>query len=109
MTVSWHVDSLKMSHKSLAVVTGIIQWLGGIYGELRISRGKKHEYLGMDLDYSIPGKVVFNMEKYTRNVTAEFPKDIGKTAETPAVEYLFTVRDDDSRRLLPEEQLQVFH
>ena len=49
------------------------------------------------------------MEKYTRDDIAEFPEDIGKTAETPAAEYLFTVRDDDLRRLPPEDQSQVFH
>ena len=37
------MDDLKMSHKLLAVVTDIIKWLRGIYGELCISRGKNEE------------------------------------------------------------------
>ena len=95
---------MKMSHKLLAVVTAIIEWSRGIYGELHMLRGKKHEDLGMDFDYSIPGKVVFSMEKYTRNATTEFPEDLGKTTKTPTAEYLFTVCEDDTRRPLPTEQ-----
>ena len=39
MTVCWHVDDLKMSHKSPQVTTGIIEWLRGVYGNLRIFHG----------------------------------------------------------------------
>ena len=31
------------------------------YVKIRISRGKKDDYLGMDLDYSVPGKVNITM------------------------------------------------
>ena len=51
MTVAWHVDDLKMSHKSPAIVTDIIKWLRGIYRELCILCGQNHEYLGIDIDY----------------------------------------------------------
>ena len=101
------MDDLKISHKSLAVVTGIIKWLRGIYGELCILRGKKYKYLGMDLDYSIPGKVVFSMEKYTRNVIADFPVDMGKTTKIPGAEYLFPMQDADSRQTLPKEKIII--
>ena len=98
-----------MSHKLPAVVTGIIKWLRGIYSELWISMGKKHDHLGMDLNYSTPCRVVFSMEKYKRNVIAEFPEGLGKTADTPAAKYLFTVQEDSSRQMFPEEKVQVFH
>ena len=74
-----------------------------------MSRGKKHEYMDMYLDYSTPDKVVFSMKKYTRNVIAEFPEDLGKIAENPAAEYISTVCDDTTRRPFPKEQAQVFH
>ena len=71
MIITWHVDDLKMLHKYLGVVTGIIKCLCEIYGKLRISRGLKHEYLVTDLDYSGPGKVEFSMDsisaKYLRS------------------------------------------
>jgi hypothetical protein len=36
----------------------MIKWLKSIYGQdMRVSLGKKHDYLGMDLDFSVPGEV----------------------------------------------------
>ena len=32
--------------------------------ELSITRGKVHDYLGMTIDYSEPGKVKFKMDDY---------------------------------------------
>ena len=52
MTVMWNVNDLKISHKPLDVITGIIKWICVICGELRISQGPIYECLGMDLNYS---------------------------------------------------------
>ena len=53
LTECWHVDDLKISHKSELVVTGFVAKLGQMYGgKLTVSRGKVHDYLGMDLDFS---------------------------------------------------------
>jgi hypothetical protein len=39
-TVMWHVDDLKMSLMSYDEVTSMINWLKGIYGEMKVSRKK---------------------------------------------------------------------
>ena len=57
------MNNLKMSHKSPQVITVVIKWIRGIYRDLCIPRGKNHEYLDMDINCSIPGKVTFSMEK----------------------------------------------
>jgi hypothetical protein len=55
-TITWHVDDLKLSHVDVKVVDEMISWLKSIYGEdMRILWGKKHYYLGMYLDYLVPG------------------------------------------------------
>ena len=52
MTVVWHVDDVKVSHKDLYEVTKFSQYLSIIYGKkLTFHRGKVHDDLGMDLDY----------------------------------------------------------
>ena len=52
-TVAWHVDNLKISHIDPAVNTQLIKTPVKIYGPgITVSRGKVHDYLGMDLDYS---------------------------------------------------------
>ena len=49
-TVAWHVDDLKISHKSASQVTKVIKVLEHEYGkvsELTIVRGKVHDFLGI--------------------------------------------------------------
>ena len=49
-TVCWHVDDLKISHKDAAVNTQTIKALAKIYGPgITVSRGKVHDYLGVEI------------------------------------------------------------
>ena len=51
VTIFWHVDDLKVSHKEKNAVTALAEKLGELYGpKTTVSRGKAHEYLGMDID-----------------------------------------------------------
>ena len=59
MTIVWHVDDLKVSHKNPWEVTKIAIWLSSIYGEIKVQQGKVLNYLGMTLDYSEPGEVKY--------------------------------------------------
>ena len=59
-TIIWHVDNLKISHIDKKLVENIINNLNKNFREyslLRTNRGKKLEYLGMTLDYTIKGRV----------------------------------------------------
>ena len=56
MTMTWHADDLKMSHKESEEVMKFIHELGQIYGNtLIVHRSKVYLYLGMDFDYSTSG------------------------------------------------------
>ena len=44
---------------------------------------KKHEYLGMTLDYSRPGKFIMDTEQYINEVMKDIPKEFGGMAATP--------------------------
>ena len=63
MIVCWHVDDLKVSHKDEAAVTALALKLASLYGEkTTISRGKVHQYLGMDIDWlTKPGVMIVSM------------------------------------------------
>ena len=109
-TVIWHVDDLKCSHKKSFVNTLFATWLGTIYGKkLTVKRGKIHDYLGMDLDWSVPGKVTISMIKYVYKILEEFVEVIKKTAATPARDNLFLVRAEELAEQLPEELAVAFH
>jgi hypothetical protein len=90
-------------------VTSMIDWLKGIYGDMKVSRGKVHDYLGMTLDYSKKGEVKVTMIDYMKVVIEDFPKVIYRVAATPTTENLFKVRPDESRILLDEKRGRAFH
>ena len=110
-TVCWHVDDLKVSHVDAAVNTQLILELAKNYGPgVTISRGKVHDYLGMDLDYTGNKNVKISMIKYLKKIIIAFPEEITTTAKTPAAEHLFKTADgSDTSKRLSEEQAQAFH
>jgi hypothetical protein len=108
-TVIWHVDDLKASHVDPEVNSDFGRWLTEKYGDCKEHRGKHHEYLGMDLDYSERGKVKIRMIPYLQGILDDFPEEITGTKVMPAADYLFRIREDDEARKLPEEQAASFH
>ena len=111
MTITWHVDNLKISHAFDTTVDKVITWLSSIYGTLTASQDTHHDYLGMDLDYSTPGKVIVSMEQFTQKIIAKFPETRLKLVERPADDILFQIREEpDARKMpLPEARAQTFH
>lgn len=67
-TIQFHVDDLKMSHLEQGVLDKVVKHLNEIFGsddeELSASYGVIHEYLGMPIDWSQDGKVLFSMFDY---------------------------------------------
>jgi Reverse transcriptase (RNA-dependent DNA polymerase) len=64
LTVSRHVDDLKVSHHDEKLMSEFISWIKEQYGKIgavKVTRGKVHEYLGMKLQYEVPGQVSINM------------------------------------------------
>lgn len=71
LTVSWHVDDLKISHQNAEVVSDFVAWIKKMYGkigEVKVKRGKVHDYLGMKLHYDVQGQVSIDMIDYVQNM-----------------------------------------
>ena len=112
-TVLFHVDDMKCSHVDENVNTKLAEWLQGRYGKhkkLEPQRGKKHEYLGMILDYSEKKKVKIDMRRYVADMLEDFPVKLGEkdTSAYPAVEDLFGQHGGDSAKL-GTEMAEGFH
>ena len=90
MTVCWHVDDIKVSHKDKDSVTALTLKLASLYGpKTTISRGKIHEYLGMDIDWlTKPGVMIISMIRYLQKIIDEFPEAIKSTSPSPAGDHL---------------------
>ena len=106
----WHVNGLKLSHKDPNVIDNIIASLYyecGKTGKMTVRRGKIHEYLGMTLDFSRPGKFIMDMEHYIDEVMKDLPKEFGGMAATPAAYHMFKTRSD--AEYLDQETVELFH
>ena len=110
-TIAWHVDDLKISHVDGKVNQYILDTLQKEYGKeapIPSTTGKIHEYLGMTIDYSTPGKVVFRMEDYIDRLIKECPQDLLKGNPTsPAANHLFEINPDCEK--LNSGQADDFH
>jgi hypothetical protein len=110
-TLLFHVDDLKSSHKDSKVNDQFDKWLQenyGEHGEVAIHRGKKHDYLGMELDFTEKGKVKTGMTEYVESMLEVFPEKIKSTdtAVTPASDGLF---DEGQGKKLNEERADAYH
>jgi len=56
-TVAWYVDDNKISHISPAVVTEVVEAIEKHFGKMTVTRGSKHVFLGMDIDFIGDGTV----------------------------------------------------
>jgi hypothetical protein len=83
------MDDLKSSHKDPKVNDQFNKSLQDNYGahrEVMIHWGRIHEYLGMEIDYGMEGKVKIGMIKYVENMLKDFTEKMKSTdsATTPA-------------------------
>ena len=97
LTVAWHLDDLKASHKELKVLKQFLaRQLNEEFGKetpISESYGKQHDYFGMKLDYSSPGEVKVTMADYVKLILHDAPEDMAGTAATPAGNHLFKVNE----------------
>ena len=74
LTIVWHVDDLKISHRDSKVVDIMLDKLDKEYGKvgkMTIRRGAVHGYLGMRFDLSNPGKVMIDMHMHMHDYINE--------------------------------------
>ena len=102
MTICYHVDDCKLSHRRIKVNDQMIMWLRQEYesifedgsGKMAVSRAKIHKYLGMTLYYTICGQVQITMIDFLDKVLIYFnkaePKG-GGTKTSAAPDNLFKV------------------
>ena len=111
MTVGWHVDDLKISHVSQDALEELISKLEDRFGKeapLTIKRGAIHEYLGMKIDFSNEGKVLFSMLEYIDRMLADAPEELMKgPCTSPAANHLFNVNENATK--LDASSAIIFH
>jgi hypothetical protein len=110
LTAVWHVDNLRVSFVEDFKLTKFLCYLGDIYGQkLNMHTGKKHDYLGMNMEFNDDRTLNILMIKYLQDVIEDFPEVITGRAATPAADHLFNIRDKKEARVLEEEWALTFH
>ena len=78
----------------------------GKYKAVEPTRGKKHDYLGMVVDFTEKGKVIIDMVKYVESMIEDFPLKISKVSNSPAAENLL---DIGTGKLLDKGKSEAYH
>jgi hypothetical protein len=118
MTICFHADDCKLSHRKTKVLDSMIEYLRQEYesiledgyGKMTMSRGKIHKYLGMTRDYTLRGQVKITMFDYIDEILNAFDKaePKGGGTETSTVpDSLFKV--DESCEKLKQDKAVEFH
>ena len=118
MTICYHVDDCKLSHRRSKVNDLIIKCLRQEYesifedgfGNMTVSRGKVHKYLCMTLEYTVCGQGQIKMIDFLHKVLTAFDKAElkGVSKKTSAApENLFKVNKDCEK--LPNSKTVQFH
>jgi hypothetical protein len=114
LTIVWHVDDLKISHRDSKVVDIMLDKLDKEYGKvgkMTIRRGAVHGYLGMRFDLSNPGKVMIDMHMhmhdYINEILQHVHDDMEGVATTPAAEHLFKTKS--GAEPLDAKTAELFH
>jgi hypothetical protein len=118
MTFCFHVDDCKLSHRKTKVMDSMIEYIRQEYdsifedgyGEMTVSRGKIHKYLGMTLDYTVRSQVKITMFDYVDEILTAFDKAEpkgGGTKTSAAPESIFKV--DENCEKLKQDKAVEFH
>ena len=63
-TIAWYVDDKKVSHVDEEVNTKMIKTIAEHFGNLMVSKGKKHKFLGMGIEFLADLKLSLFMKDY---------------------------------------------
>jgi hypothetical protein len=86
--ITLHVDDVKSSHVDKKVNNDFLHLLNAMYasdsiGELKVTRGLRHNYLAMTLDYTVPGTLKLDMTTSAAKMVEYFPAKIPGVTKFP--------------------------
>ena len=109
-TILCNVDDLKTSHVDPAFISSVLFDIDAEYGKIAkmtITQGKVHKYLGVNIDYSFPGKVIFLMIDYIGKMIEGILEDMKGETATPTSHQLFDIAEDAKK--LSQADADLFH
>ena len=63
-TTCWYVDDTKISHEDSRVVDMVIKELEEEFGKMTVTRGCRHTFVGVDIEFNSNRTVFLSMNEY---------------------------------------------
>ena len=84
--LAWHADDVKSSHVNPKINDDFTIWCEEKYesddlGHVSVYRRKRHDYLGMTLDYSKSKEVLIDMTECIDQMKEDFPEKLEKNTK----------------------------
>ena len=92
-TIVWYVDDNKISHVDSKVVDCLIAELEKKHDKMTVCRGKKHAFLGMDIEFLPKHKVKILMKVYIHEAIKDFGEDVTRKDTSLAAKGLFEINN----------------
>ena len=102
-TIVFYVDDNNISHIDEDVVSDVINNISKHFGDLTVSRGTKHDFLGMDIEIK-ERKVYIGMKNQIKEAIEWGARQSGRKPVTLAANNLFT-KDDEAKIYRPKNQI----
>ena len=108
-TICWYVDDTKISHVDSIVVDWMIHNIESKFGKMMVTRGKKHTFVGVDIEFNANGTVTLSMDDYIDECINIYNDEINKSASSPAKGTLFDDNVGQKTEILNESKAEKFH
>ena len=76
-------------------------------GKIKLTTGDRHEFLGMILDHSEPGKLMVDVVDCAKQMLEDWKYKFTKSAKTPAADHSFKINKECKK--LNNEKSEDFH
>ena len=106
-TTGWYVGDNKISHKEEKFVDDMLTIFKEKSGDLTITQGNSHDFIGMDLAITKEKRVGIDMRKKIEEAIEIFGEEIKGKVSTPAAKHLLWV--DDTKPLLYHKHKDSLH
>ena len=105
-TIAWYIDDNKVSHVDPNVVDGVLNMIRALFGEITVSRGRKHTFLGMNIFMAENRTIQINMKEQLLEAIELFREPINGVVTSPAQHHIFQVNEKAEQ--LDEEKNKIF-
>ena len=83
LTIAWYVDDNKISYVDLKIVDWLIIEIEKRHNKMTIYRGKKHTFIGMDIEFLDNGRLKILMKDYISEAIKDFSEDVTRKPAPP--------------------------